>query len=330
MTAEFLRNVNTSFDILNVRAFDSKTASPLAQNSNAELDRLRRLKDEVGTWRVVGKSSRPPCLDGLVQDINVVLQMHESAVVDGPLDFLLTGRLNQDCIENFFSQVRAKGGHRFNPSAREFRFAYRSLCSNMILASIPSANCSFDSDVMLSSLSRLSRAACRKRGSDVGAKGCETPAKSPRLTEDSMQPFDATDFEVATEISNVLTYIAGYLIHKLQKSEGFDCIRCLSSLVICNSNTVEDSQMYLHLRAFNYKKGAFGGLTAPSALLVQALKQVENLFGKRIQGMLASEHLYAEMSLLVFDNVPMTTVSVCPDHSDVVKRLVSCYLRCRI
>ena len=100
---------------------------------------------------------------------------------------------------------------------------------------------------MLSSLSRLSRAACRKQVSDAGAEGCETPAKSPRLTEDSMQLFDATDFDVPTEISNVLTYIAGYLIHKLQKSEGFDCNLCLSSLVICNSSTVDDSQMYLHL-----------------------------------------------------------------------------------
>ena len=106
MTAEFLCYVNTSFDILSVHAFDSKAASPLARNSNAELDRLRRLKDEVAMWRVVGKSSRPPCFDGLVQDINVVLQMHESAVVDGPLDCLLTGRLNQDCSENFFSQVQ--------------------------------------------------------------------------------------------------------------------------------------------------------------------------------------------------------------------------------
>ena len=35
-----------------------------------------------------------------------------------------------------------------------------------------------------------------------------------------MQLFDATDFEVPTEISNVLIDIAGYLIHKLQKSEG--------------------------------------------------------------------------------------------------------------
>ena len=300
-----------------MRAFDSKAASPLVQNSNAELDRLRQLKDEVGMWSVVGKSNRPPCFDCLVQDINVVLQMHESAVVDGPLDFLLTGRLNQDCIKNFFSQVRAKSGHRFNPTAREFRFAYRSLCSNMILASIPSANCSFDSDVMLSSFSRLSRAACRTRGSDVGAEGCETPAKSPRLTKDRMQPFDATDFEVATEISNFLNYIAGYLIHKLQKSDGFDCNRCLSSLVICNSDTVEDSQMYLHLRAYTYRKGTFGGLTAPSPLLVQVLKHVENLFGKRIQGMLASEHLYADMSLLVFDNLPMTTVAVCTSHADV-------------
>ena len=44
-----------------------------------------------------------------------------------------------------------------------------------------------------------------------------------------MQLFDATDFEVPTEISNVLIDIAGYLIHKLQKSEGFDCNQCLLS-----------------------------------------------------------------------------------------------------
>ncbi len=31
MKAEFLWNVNTSFDILNVRAFDIKAASPVAQ-----------------------------------------------------------------------------------------------------------------------------------------------------------------------------------------------------------------------------------------------------------------------------------------------------------
>ena len=71
----------------------------------------------------------------------------------------------------------------------------------MILASIPSDNCSFDSDVMLSSLSRLLHAACRKRSSDSEVEGCE---RVPRLKEDRLQPFDAIDFEVATYISNAL------------------------------------------------------------------------------------------------------------------------------
>ena len=103
--------------------------------------------------------------------------------------------------------------------------------------------------------------------------------------EDSMQPFDDTDVDVPTEISNVCIYIPGYLIQKLQKSEGFDYQSRLSPLIICNSSVVEDSQTYLHLRAYTYRKDAFGGLTAPSAGLVQVLKQVGNLFRKSIQEM---------------------------------------------
>ena len=49
--------------------------------------------------------------------------MHTDLVVSGPLASLTSGRFNQDCVENLFSQIRARGGHRFNTSAREFRFA---------------------------------------------------------------------------------------------------------------------------------------------------------------------------------------------------------------
>ena len=120
-----------------MRVFDSKAASPVAQESNDELEHRRRLKDDVGMWHVEGTTSRPPCFDGLIHEINEVLEMHQSA---WSVHFLLTERLNQNCIENFFSKVCAKGGHRFNPSAREFHFAYRLLCSNTIRASIQSVN----------------------------------------------------------------------------------------------------------------------------------------------------------------------------------------------
>ena len=84
----------------------------------------------------------------------------ETAMLRRPLSFLMTGRINQDPADNFFSQIRSKGGHRFNPSAKEFRCAYRNVSSTLIIAPIPSANCIYDSDVMLSTLARLSSNAC--------------------------------------------------------------------------------------------------------------------------------------------------------------------------
>ena len=158
MTADFVKKVNDAFDVLNVRSYGKKAASPISANSIQHLKVLSDMKAESESWyvNVKGKKYRPPCFDGLIQDINVITAIYDGLVKKGPLKFLLTGRLNQYCLENIFSQIRSKGGHRFNLSAREFRFAYRNLCSTLMLASIPSANCEYDEDGMLTSLSRLS------------------------------------------------------------------------------------------------------------------------------------------------------------------------------
>jgi hypothetical protein len=41
------------------------------------------------------------------------------------MTFLLTNRLIQDCVENLFSVIRAKGAQRDNPDAGQFRLALR-------------------------------------------------------------------------------------------------------------------------------------------------------------------------------------------------------------
>ena len=78
MTADFLKSVNDVFDMLNVRAFDSKAATPLGSSGSEQLERLRRLEDDTLRWSVTGKSgnSRPPCFDGLIQDLNAVAPIH--------------------------------------------------------------------------------------------------------------------------------------------------------------------------------------------------------------------------------------------------------------
>ena len=46
---------------------------------------------------------------------------------------MLTSRLNQDCIENLFSQVRALGGNKTHPTSVDFinRIRSISLCKNV-------------------------------------------------------------------------------------------------------------------------------------------------------------------------------------------------------
>ena len=182
---------------------------------------------------------------------DAILEMRTDLVVSGPLDFLMSGRFNQNCVEKLFSLIRVRGGHRFNPSATEFRFAYRILCSNFILARIPSANCAFDHDVRVSSLARISSGSC-SRSNPQGSS-----SKISRLAEVEVQLVETSDFETPLEVTNVLTYIGGYLINKLKKSD-LSCEPCLAQLSVVNSNVVEDSNLHIHLRAYSHTKGAFG------------------------------------------------------------------------
>ena len=372
MTAEFLKQVNDVFDILNVRGFGTKVAAPLTADNQQQLDCMVLLKELSREWRVVG-GRRPPCFEGLLQNSNAVMAMHADLVVGGPLTFLMTGRINQDCIENFFSQIRAKGGHRFNPSAKEFRYAYRNICSTFILAAIPSSNCAYDSDVMLSTLARLSSDVCRSThpsakefryayrnlcstfilaaipssncayDSDVmlstlarlSSDVCrsthreEPAAKRPRL-ESAPMVLSADDFETPSAVTNVLTYIGGYLVKKLRDAQHVTCERCLSALINTEMNVVDDGQLYLHMRAYIHVKGAFGGLIAPSPVFTNFLKQVENVFGRRIGELLTSSSLLEELTQHVLDDVPLAMVNMCSSHPEVIGSLLRLYLRCHL
>ena len=64
-------------------------------------------------------------LDGWMLDINALLMLWEDLHSTHGLKFLLTNRLNQDCVENLFSVIRGKGGPRDNPDAGQFRTALR-------------------------------------------------------------------------------------------------------------------------------------------------------------------------------------------------------------
>ena len=56
--------------------------------------------------------------------INCLLQLWDTLHTEHQFKYLLTNRLNQDCVENLFSVVRAKGAGYDNPDAKQFRSAF--------------------------------------------------------------------------------------------------------------------------------------------------------------------------------------------------------------
>lgn len=70
------------------------------------------------------KNIRPPSFDGLVHSLQATLLLWGELEAEG-VSFLLTGRLNQDPLENEFSIARQRCGYNRNPTAKMFRLNLR-------------------------------------------------------------------------------------------------------------------------------------------------------------------------------------------------------------
>ena len=83
---------------------------------------------------------KQPNLSEWQMTINSLLQLRDELHSKYKVSYMLTNRLNQDYLENLFSVIRGKGGHRDNPDACQFRSAF---CQVMVDAIM----CIFHGDI---------------------------------------------------------------------------------------------------------------------------------------------------------------------------------------
>lgn len=320
-TAEFVSDVNNIFDLLNIRSCATKSLA------SKDLATLVSYHDKVKQWQVGGRVQ--PCFTGLLLNITAVNLLSQSLFESGDFSYVLTGRLTQDCLENFFSQVRCRGGHRTNPSAKEFCYTFRSLCTNMLLAPVHSGNCTYANDDVLVSLSALSTTARKRK---AGHHSDAPAEKVPRIDshspndQDNLHIESLEDLQVDTVQANVVTYIAGFLLHKMK------CQQCRQHLT-CMDNVVQDSQVFLHFKVYDHTQSSpFGALTVPHLTLSELFCRVEKIFQANINRLLCASHILASLQSLVEKRAPLHMLDVCPAHNnlDVLKCLTMSYLRCRL
>lgn len=133
ITAEFIKLMNDWFDIFNTRCpvNDSRPTQKAFGYSGAlrkQTDILVKVYNTVGEMRAVGKKGMIQFQKGIQLNIKSLLMLyqHLRAHSEKAVKYIMTDRLNQDCLERFFGYMRSKGGGlNDHPSPLQFKYRLR-------------------------------------------------------------------------------------------------------------------------------------------------------------------------------------------------------------
>ncbi len=135
--AAFIDLINSAFDVLNSRFKEGQKQwdfglgwskygrtladqSAILQEARAVIQGMRILVVNK-TGEKVPKKSILPFQKGWVVAITSTLDLHQRYRANYNAHYLLTSRLNQDCLENLFSRIRGMAGGNTHPGTVEFK-----------------------------------------------------------------------------------------------------------------------------------------------------------------------------------------------------------------
>ena len=131
-TVTLIRTFDHLFDVLNSKnPLANNYKAPLRESNhcrwqsflNQSLRYIQDLKLPTGTSILISK--RKPGFLGFVIAIKAFQNLFRNLVTSGKLKYILTYKFSQDHLELFFCALRAYGGFNNNPTAQQFRAAYK-------------------------------------------------------------------------------------------------------------------------------------------------------------------------------------------------------------
>jgi len=323
-TADFVEEINRTFDCLNSKKF--YTSNPytcaISEERPGQLQLLLSSKNwcEKLTKISKGKETRPPCFDGLVQTINAIQMIYIQQKELG-YKFLLTSRLNQDVIENLFSIIRQRGGFNRNPTAKTFRTTFRINVQVNLIKSSDDSNCEMDDD---KHLLESSNAVISDLGlSDDNLFDNESiSSQSSSVTEIP----EEEKIEISLEnCSN--SYFAGYLGYKCLKE--FKCNDCTSKFLKPDEYFFNEQEFLIFYKSYESKDPEKNVLNKPTKMFTYFVQRAQKIIStyvtqkpetKNLCKMLQKKIKLELFSLLKFEQS-------CDSHFDfMLCKLIQCKL----
>lgn len=280
-TSDFLSQINSLFDAMNSRTYQTKNPDACAMSpSNSHVQQIftRALVLFTNLKKIDAKVQRPPCFDGFVLTIRAYNELLSS---EG-CKYLLTSRLNQDPLENFFSSVRQRGGWNRNPSVRVLRGTMRILTIQQILEPPKSTSYNPDSDILLDIGERWEEEINNRNTAQAEFEESSISSDQTEIDEPERK-HTSEDIGVVTLEECSKVYFAGYLAHNYHKK--YKCKDCLKRMCDIESNLSSTREILILNRTFsNIDINESSGLLAPSSSLLyvvdNAIKVYKLLFNK--------------------------------------------------
>ena len=135
------------------------------------------------------------------------------------LQFLMTRRLNQDPVENFFDSIRQQGGNCYNPTPLQFSRCFKKLFHDI---SPFTGNCSNDLDKILTGLDN-SQVACSLEETGSQPEGYEVDVSDYKSSLDSNVIYSNECLDVCGRISAEETSVKTSLQYLLELA-GQHCV----------------------------------------------------------------------------------------------------------
>ena len=164
-TSSFISMMNSLFDTLNSRCLydPNPYRRALSLNNMWHFEVIQNALNVFENLKKLAKKERPPCFEGMVTSLRSVLGLFEEERTNNDYKnnlkessksrdksyFLLTSRLNQDPLENFFSVIRQKNGYNRNPTTKNFRCSFAHVSTFSFHKYTDLGNCDADEDFFL-------------------------------------------------------------------------------------------------------------------------------------------------------------------------------------
>ena len=242
-----------------------------------------------------------------------------------------------------FSVIRGKGGHRDNPNAMQFRASFRYLVVEKLFLQSENSNCKIDYDNILLDLSCVtstgpvtSSALATTTGNvtqpDLTTSGhsapsscVETPASEPASKVVELPGSDLNQMTTPPpnlEEENVVSYITGYLIKKLNMPK-----KCENCQFEFNSSSKPNTDRFTFVGCKSFKDG--GCLVYPNEDLCKILDQLEVLFKGLFPHLLAARGVKLTLNTHAKEVCTNTGIA-CAKCEDKISDMARIYMSLRV